>query len=391
MLRQSIWAGLLALLMAAPLSMDNDTKEEMQKDLKEYAITKGYCDMEDIGEMDYYLFCGTQLHKRGSGDGSICKQSIIGSETKSIEEAKELYQEFVKRLPIDSDSLEEDEEGEFTYVSYVSPDCKWVKTSKWSEFQRIKTSKLFYEKEEVKETVFDFQSGDFAFYSFLMVKDGDSYREVDEEYYKKLWELRKESERNEGYSPLCIINEEGNLLAGTRDEYSLLTIRKIEDGSELWSFSLQGIQEEVARIRDDVQEGDTVLVDICQFEGNENEGWLTIQAGDSSFFRIAYPSGEVNYLGEYMYGVCFSPDGKYVAYSSDVDYDSGVGMGSEEYEKMERICPPGICVREVETGKTAYIYWDPNKNPEEDFMEYRSFSWIEKESFEEFMGENNEK
>ena len=50
MLRQSIWAGLLALLMAAPLSMDNDTKEEMQKDLKEYAITKGYCDMEDIGE-----------------------------------------------------------------------------------------------------------------------------------------------------------------------------------------------------------------------------------------------------------------------------------------------------------------------------------------------------
>ena len=287
MLRQSIWAGLLALLMAAPLSMDNDTKEEMQKDVQSYMITKGYCDMDEFEEMDYYLFCGTQLHKRGSGDGSTCKQSIIGSETKSIEEAKELYQEFIKKLPLDS--VEEDEEG--------------------------------------------------------------------------------------------------NLLAGTRDNYSLLTIRKIEDGTEQWSFSLQGIQEEVARIRDDVREGDRVLVEICQFEGNENEGWLTVQAGDSSFFRIAYPSGEVTYLGEYMYAISFSPDGKYVAYSSDVDYDSGVGMTDEEYDKMERICPPGICVREIETGKTAYIYWDPYKNPEEDFMEYRSFSWIEKESFEEYMGE----
>lgn len=200
MLRQSIWAGLLALLMAAPLSMDNDTKEEMQKDVQRYMVTKGYCDMDEFEEMDYYLFCGTQLHKRGSGDGSTCKQSIIGSETKSIEEAKELYQEFIKKLPIDS--VEEDEEGEFTYVSYVSPDCKCIITSKWSEFQRIVTRKLFYEKEEVKETVFDFQSGDFALYSILIVKDGDSYREVDEEYYKRLWELRKESERNEGYSPL---------------------------------------------------------------------------------------------------------------------------------------------------------------------------------------------
>lgn len=384
MLRQSIWVGLLILLMAAPLSMENDTKEKMQKDLKEYAITKGYCDMEEFEELNYYLFCSTQLHKRGSGAGSIWKQSIIGNETDTIEEAKELYQEFIKKLPLDS--LEEDEEGEYTYVSYVSPDCKWVKTSKWSEFQRIRTSKLFYEKEEVKETVFDFQSRDLAFSSILIVKDGDSYREVDEEYYKRLGELREESVHNEDWYPLWEINEEGSLLAETRSKYTLLTIRKMEDGSELWSFSLQGIWEEVERIRDDVQEGDVIIVSFCQFEGNENEGWLTVQAGDSSFFRIAYPSGKVTYLGEYMYAVSFSPDGKYVAYSSEEDYDSGVGMAPEEYERMRRICPPGICVREIETGKTAYIYWYPFRNQDEDFMEYRGFSWIEKEAFEEYMG-----
>ena len=387
MLKQSIWVGLLILLMTAPLSMDNDTKEEMQQDVKEYVITKGYCDMDEFEDMDYYLFCSTQLHKRGSGDGITFRQSIISSETNTIEEAKELYQEFVKRLPIDSDSVEEDEEGEFTYVSYVSPDCKYIKTSRWSEFQRILTQVLFYEKEKIKETVFDLQSRDYAFSSILIVKDGDSYREMGEEDYKKLSELREESIHNEEWYPLWEINEEGSLLAETRSKYTLLTIRKIEDGSELWSFSLQGIQENVARIRDDVEEGDTIIVDFCQFEGNENEGWLTLQAGNSSFFRIAYPSGEVTYLGEYMYAVSFSPDGKYAAYSSEEDYDSGVDMEPEEYEKMRRICPPGICVREIETGKTAYIYWYPFRNPEEDFMEYRGFSWIEKESFEEFMGE----
>ena len=63
-------------------------------------------------------------------------------------------------------------------------------------------------------------------------------------------------------------------------------------------------------------------------------------------------------------------------------------MTQEEYEGVRRTCPPGICVREIETGKTAFIYWYPFRNPEEDGMEYRHFLWIEKEGFEEFMKES---
>ncbi len=58
-------------------------------------------------------------------------------------------------------------------------------------------------------------------------------------------------------------------------------------------------------------------------------------------------------------------------------------MKQIEYEQTP---PPGIYIREIETGKTAYIYWDPSQNPEEDYFEYRDFLWIEKESFEEYMG-----
>lgn len=154
-----------------------------------------------------------------------------------------------------------------------------------------------------------------------------------------------------GYDCFTGINLEGNLFAEFQDDYNLLTIREIENWTEQWSFSLQGIQEEVARIRDDIGEGDTIWVSIQQFEGNEKEGWVTVQADRSSFFRIAYPSGEVTYLGEYMYSACFSPDGKYVAYSSNADYDDEVDMEQEEYERMKKICPPGICVREVEQGR----------------------------------------
>lgn len=367
MFRQSIWLGLLIALMIVSVSIEDDRKED-------YIITEDYCSMDEFEELDYYLFCDSQLHQRGSSAGFTFKPSIIGSETKTIEEAKALYQEFSGRLPLDS--VEENN------VFYVSPDCKWVITNKWSSRKDMSTQVLFYEKEKVREKVTETRGSVFP---ILIVKDGDSYREMDEEHYEKLLEMENITFYDGGYDDFHKINTDGKLLAGIQDNDSRLTIRRIEDGTEQWIFSLQGIREEVERIRDDVQEKDIVLIKICQFEGDEKGGWLTLQAGCSSFFRIAYPSGEVTYLGEYMYSVCVSPDGKYAAYSSDDDYDSGIDMSEEEHEKMQKICPPGICVKEIETGKTAYIYWNPAKNSEEDYMEYRNFMWIEKAGFEKVM------
>ncbi len=380
MVMRSIWMALLILrIMGAVISGRDDMKEEVEKDVRDYMIAKDYCSIDEFKNIDYYLFCDTQLQE-GAG-GFKMKPCIISSETQTIEEAKELYQEFREKLPIET---EPDEEGEEDNVTYVSPDCKWIIVTKWSEYKTISTQRLFCEKEKVRERVNETRNG---IYPILVVKDGEQYQEMTEEHYNMLSELKKESVLQDGYSPLCGTNAEGNLLAGTKDDYKLLTIRRIEDGIEQWSFPLQGIREEVERIRDDIQAKDTVLVSVCQFEGDEKEGWLTVQAGPSSFFRISYPSGEVTYLGEYLYSVCFSPDGKYAAYS-DVDYDNRVDMEQEEREQMPS---QGIYIKEVETGKTAYIYWDPSKNLEEDFMEYRNFMWIEKEGFEEYMSDMRNK
>lgn len=215
----------------------------------------------------------------------------------------------------------------------------------------------------------------------LIVKDGDNYKEMEEEHYARLSEAVWIGFYDGGYGNLKKINTDGKLFIEITDDFHLLSIKKACDDTTLWNFSLEGMQEDVRKRRDDIQE-DEIMVGICQFEGNEDTGWLAVQAGPSSFFRIAYPSGNVTYIGEYMYSLCFSPDGKYAAYS-DVDYDNRVGMDSEERANTP---PQGIYILEMETGKTAYIYW-PYEDPAQDFMEYRNFMWIEKEAFEEYMQE----
>ena len=379
MIRQSILAVLLMACIVCGVTLDKDDKMEVKiEEIEEgYVPTGEYCSMEDLGEMDYYLFCNTQLHKGVTGlEG---KPSIINNDTQTIEEAKELYQKLKEHLPLEDDSNED----ERTEVIYISPDCKWVKTTKWNEFQTVNTVTLFFQKEKVKEEIGGITEG---FAEIFIVKDGYSYKEADEQYYKRLSELRKEAE-SEGYFVIMHTNSEGDLIAGIKDNLSLLTIRRIEDGSEQWSLDIQGMQEKVKKIRDDIREEDMSLVFVKQFRGNEQEGWLLVQVGPSSFFRIDYPAGEVTYLGEYLYSPSFSPDGKYMAYSS-IDGNNVIDMEPEEYEQMP---PPGIYVWEVETGKTAYIYWDPKKNPEEDFLESRGFGWLEKEAFEEYMGYTDSK
>ena len=380
MVMRSIWMALLILrIMGAVISEGDDMKEEVEEDLRDYMNAKDYCSIDEFKNMDYYLFCDTQLHE-GAG-GFRMKPCIISSETQTIEEAKELYQEFKEKLPLES---EPDEEGEENNVTYVSPDCKWVITNKWNEYKTISTQTLFYKNEKVKETVGELP---FTVEPILIVKKGDVYEEMGEESREKLLGL-KEGSFTEGYRGSEILNGEGTLLAGITDDYGLFTIRRIEDGSILWSYPLFGIREEVRRIRKGMPDEEwRPCMEVVQFEGNEQEGWVILQGGMvSSFFMITYPSGEVTYLGEYLYSACFSPDGKYVAYSS-IEYDTMYDMSWEE----KKTIVPGIYVLEVETGKTAYIYWDPSKNPEEDFMEYRNFMWIEKEGFDEYMSDMRNK
>lgn len=368
MKRQRILPLFLLVIVVFGIVLWKDNKREAKtEEIEKGCVLAGeYCSMEDLGEMDYDLFCYTEM---SSDVGPVEYVSVvIDSQTQTIEEARALYLEFKERLSLEEEEEQNEDEGERTEISYVSPDCKWIVTQKWSEHQTMNTQMLFHEKEKIKEQVCEASKG---VNPILLVKKEDIYQEMEEGQYKKLLDIRREI----GYRK---INAEGELYARTNVEDSLLTIGAIKDGTDQWSYDLEGIKEETREIRESkgYEEDSVVGVFIEQFEGNEQEGWLVVQAGSSSFFRIAYPSGEVTYLGEYLYSPCFSPDGKYLAYSG-IDYDNVVGMDLEEEKKIP---PLGIYIREVETGKTAYIDWDR-------LPENRSFVWLEREGFEEYMAD----
>ncbi len=106
-------AGLLIIVYQNGVRVGRDLAEkemsvencELNTDLemmrRGYVPTGEYCGMEDLGEMDYYLFCDTQLHKGVSGYEG--KPTIINHNTQTIEEARELYQRFKEQLPLEDE------------------------------------------------------------------------------------------------------------------------------------------------------------------------------------------------------------------------------------------------------------------------------------------------
>ena len=157
MIRQYIAKTLLITYIASVVISGDDMEYNINKAKMGYMLSQDYCTIEEFEGMDYYLFCGTQIHKSGTGSGFERKPSIINNDIKTIEEAKELYQRFRAKLPFYDEKLEsgEGDENERTEVLYVSPDCKWIITTRWSNYQNVITTKLFVEKEKTREEVYD--------------------------------------------------------------------------------------------------------------------------------------------------------------------------------------------------------------------------------------------
>lgn len=116
-----------SLVVALEKGPDSVMEAKIEVTEKGYVSTSEYCGMEDLEEMDYYLFCHTEM----SADVGPVKFAsvVISSQTQMVEEAKKLYQEFKERLPLEEEEEENAEydadEGEKSEIFYGSPDCKW--------------------------------------------------------------------------------------------------------------------------------------------------------------------------------------------------------------------------------------------------------------------------
>ena len=321
-----------------------------------------FCSINDFEDFHYYLFCNTNINL---GTTPKVINAFIGNEGETMETGIELYQKFMK--PLRTDDHEENME-----LYYISPDCKLSvmreepvrgdhMITRWSSFDGG-------EAQNVKEI----DSRDRTY--FHIIKSGDTYTVVDgETFYKKEDKLYEQT----GY--YCVhYNEQGDVGIGYKFEYDesgestqKMAIFDLESTEVLWIF----------------YQGEEKCGYVWQIQGDKESGKVVFDIENRYYYEYTYPSGEIRYLGTDMYCPCYSPDGKYLVYSSPCAAD-WYDVDEKAAEEMERILP-GIYILEVETGKTAYIKQDMNDIHWAATLEFRTFQWVEKDCFEKVMEERN--
>ncbi|MDR0905896.1 MAG: hypothetical protein LBN00_06955 [Oscillospiraceae bacterium] len=133
---------------------------------------------------------------------------------------------------------------------------------------------------------------------------------------------------------------------------------------------------------------------ISQIAGDSESGFVlfnnTVRA-----YKLSYPSGKVEVLGDYMFEPQFSPDGNYLAYTSLHDFNwnnrvvlLGVGgkpknsMYAQLWINMEML-DRGWYIKEITTGKTAFFDPDGGPLPENYSSMYGDLmirSWLERDT-----------
>lgn len=326
---------------------------------------KDYCNISDFEDFHYFLFCNTNI---GTTAPSVnpTVNAFIGDGAETAEAGVELYQKFMEPL------WENDHEG-YMELRELSPDAQLVITGEDVEGNASLKRWRFFDKGTEKEQQEIDINGNCP---FRIIKDRDAYTVIDEETFgKKVDRLYDQT----GYD--CVkFNEQGNLAAGTKIQY------KESNCTQKYEMAICDMDN--TEILCTFYQGDEYGY-VWQVLGDRESGKVVYVLNGRSFYEYSYPSGEIRYLGKDMYYPCYSPDGKYIAYSSP-DGEAYYDLDAEEAEEVERILP-GIYILEVETGKTAYIKQDIDDIEWAEMLNTRTFQWVEKDSFEKVMEERRAK
>lgn len=320
-----------------------------------------YCSINDFEDFHYYLFCNTDIGTTAVGVNPTIS-AFIGGDAETMEEGVELYQEFMEPIwKIDH--------GEYMELRYISPDGSLAVTLEGDMRNCLWRWRLF-EGEKEK----DWQEENAVYYGynpFQIVINGDSYTVADSEM---LHQTVDRLEDETGYYCGVEFNEQGNLVAGDK--------RILND---TWEITICDLESEEVLVT--FYQGDE-LGNVYQLQGDRENVKVVYSLGSRDFYEYTYPSGEIRYLGKDMYYPWYSPDGKYIAYSSP-DGEACYDLDEEEAEEVIKILP-GIYILEVETGKTAYIKQDIDAIDWADRLNTRSFQWVEKDCFEKMMEERGQ-
>ncbi len=335
---------------------------------------------EGFSEMKYTMLLETNTGFDVSLD--YYRYGLYDNSVKSRREGEELYfalheKIFGKTLDL-AKKLAEDNKNDkwITHKSWLdnseeiitdfSTDMEWMITREY-QFNILYRERWYNNREQVKlfngNTEYDLRK----FVQYKTKKD--CYEPILQNNMVSAEQLLKQYYGKN----ICELSEnwwcfdtEGKLLAiADKDEYQNgcgtgITIYSIEEENAKKLYYLE-------------RTGDRTKwpIEISQIAGDRNSGWIIFSQGDETY-KITYPNGEIEKLGEFMYGTTYSPDGKYLAYCTgniELFWMGESMLEDPAYMDLESRwikIPAGWYVEELETGKETYIpmpVWDSNFMP----------------------------
>ncbi len=309
----------------------------------------------DFQEMDYYIFIETNVGYGVSGD--YYRYGIYGNMTSTAQAGEELYFMFNEKVIGEKLALYSHEEWLYNpaaFIQNISPDLKWIVSRQYIDSPVKYTDTLYYKNQKL-----DQKSGcagfEAALFAWRKTEDGQSFELEKEERIREyenlvidIWDLGSYiAFLGQGIS--CM-DEYGKLLAISEPDNQTIRIYDTEDWELLHRITIKELDANFP-------------IEISQIEGNEESGWLIFSHGDCTY-RMEYPQGKREKIGEFMFATSISPDGKYRAYCTangildeawmTMPYEKRNELEIEFYRRWDEI-PAGWYIEELATGNQVYI------------------------------------
>lgn len=383
-LTKTILTALTGLLLAMQVKASGGESSEESR-LEQFE-KKAQPLFDEFAEMDYCLFLETNLDYGVSLDYD--RYGIYGDFIRTTEEGEELYFNLNEKITGNKLGLYTHSEwygNAEPFIQDISPDMEWViSRQRQCPNVPIHTDKIYYQGRKLEQKDGD-EWFEMALFALQRKEGSDTYEQMGEEKIKR-WENIIRTARGwendafwEHWAKIAsAIDEYGKLLAVAAPDNKSIELYSMESGEALQHIKLAD------RIDTDWH------VEVSQIKGNEDSGWIVFSDGDVTY-RLAYPDGNLEKLGEFMYGTTYSPDGKYLAYctGNEVLSDLWMDWSYEEYadklEKWERMrarwesVGTGWYVEELETGKKTYIYIEPWQGDYGSTIRSGRCVWIQKD------------
>lgn len=362
------------------LQIEKEAEKEDRITINEKTVNENFDEnmtlFDNFKEMDYVLFLETNVAYGLTGD--YYKYGVYFDFTKTVGDGEALYFRLNEKILSDegkpfSGNLSVplthwdwiDYAGEL--IVYMTPNLEWTISRQYTDLEFDPTvyhEKWHHDQNFVSEINGDLTTNIQTFVPQKNISSGYEAMKVTrvQEVNKMLNDIydMRFGERDD--KVICF-DESGKMLAVSEGRQEGVSIYDIHEEKCIRIYDLS--KEKIELLYEfPIPESEIAWpVEISQFVGNKEEGWLVFSVGDSTY-KMNYPDGEAWKIGEFMFGTSYSPDGKYVAYctGNNALFYSWEDMEEEEehilYQNMRErwdTIAPGWYVEELETGNKTYI------------------------------------